>query len=623
MKTLSLYGLFCIFGFLAIIGIHRVFLGDQLIFHSDIVSLYKYFGAVALVVAVPCILLASPVLLLPMNWRAKLEEICFLLPIAAFITVFVWFCISYAVNAWPQSAFGKTLLSVFYGSDLNFGRIPALIILISAIILVWRRHDRPLLLARVRTASTGFAVALLLTIPTTALYAHLSPVENGSDNSKHMVFIVLDGLPSQFLQFLNPNTEKRTTADEVFSQSTVFENVYTSAPFTYAYFGTLYTGQKPYWGGLPNAPPRTKPPQSNTNLLDLLQKNDVAARWIVYRRLGTPEGSATQNNQYKGLRSNFLTSQFYWIPALLGIDYHLFLNTKRRKRVLTEILSFGQEHENVFIGSLLPQIAQIKQNNRKSFTIFHIRWNLGKYPATNVKLDPARSDDRKVFHSQIEHRRYQMKYDHIAQEKRDRTRRTMEQLGVKLKEFFSVGQKSGWLENVTFLVTGDHGSIFSKGRYQYYIHPNEEVIRTPVFLFNGKKRPNITRPHSTPDLTASILEFFGVEPRLSKFAKSIFGKNPPPYAATLTSRQEKLPDFSSTKETTEKNWILVILHGGRKFTVNLHPGGDGAITEIEVDGIGDRVVRKHASLPETLRPHFNEILQRYGILSSHIHKNLH
>ena len=69
----------------------------------------------------------------------------------------------------------------------------------------------------------------------------------------------------------------------------------------------------------------------------------MLARTHVYHRSAVPEGTDYGINDYKGLRSFYLTDNFEFIPKFMNLDYHLINSTsnsisKKLKYSFQEIL---------------------------------------------------------------------------------------------------------------------------------------------------------------------------------------------------------------------------------------------------------------------------------------------
>ncbi len=77
------------------------------------------------------------------------------------------------------------------------------------------------------------------------------------------------------------------------------------------------------------------------------------------------------------------------------------------------------------------------------------------------------------------------------------------------------------------LLIADHGSMYEKGRLHYVYHPNDEAIRVIGAVFEPQGKPRIDgRFFSTPDLSASILDYFALEFAAVDGAESLFADGP-------------------------------------------------------------------------------------------------
>jgi len=124
---------------------------------------------------------------------------------------------------------------------------------------------------------TKFSVGIILLVLITVSYNQLTLLQiigKHNETGKHLVLVVLDGLPTQYLHTYNSDAEP-TTMDKVLKESLVFKNFYTSFPKNYRYFGTLYNSspviKRPHHKGNKSFVMSKK----GDNLLSMLQSNGV------------------------------------------------------------------------------------------------------------------------------------------------------------------------------------------------------------------------------------------------------------------------------------------------------------------------------------------------------------
>lgn len=391
--------------------------------------------------------------------------------------------------------------------------------------------------------------------------------------------------------------------------------MHTSATWTNGYFGTLYSGE-------PAATFESKRAREDgRNLIGELQQAGVAVRWIAFHQNGIPEGSAARVSAYRGLRSIFLSDRFGWLPRALGLDYHLVLPSGAldslfmgdAERRLFHWLNRGPARQNLFIQVLLPEVRQIRGTARRTATIFHLGWQAAigadRPPAAWEADDPLDEVDRIYAQVRANDYRYEPQYEWIAEVQRRQAAAAMQILGERLQDFMEALEAAGLADDTLVIVTADHGSANIKGRFWYGYHPIEEVVRVPFLLLGDVARGRDERFLTTIDLTQGILEYLGTGARLNDAALSFLSERRHEFAASVTLRSD-----------INREWFLLLYGSGRKYRINLHPDGDGAVTEFRLDGFTEELVAEHREPPAEIAAPLREALYAFGFPGGDVHR---
>jgi hypothetical protein len=163
---------------------------------------------------------------------------------------------------------------------------------------------------------------------------------------------------------------------------------------------------------------------------------------------------------------------------------------------------------------------------------------------------------------------YSRIYEAIVRRVREANLERIDTLGKKYREFLEQVRKDPLLKDSTIILTADHGSIYGKGKYFYAYHPNQEVVQVLCAVTGPHVEPKLDdRLFSTPDLTASVLDYFGLISAVKGQLHSIFAAGSArEYTATLTLKSDKW-----------KEWWLVLAKSDRKQWINIHPEGTGEV----------------------------------------------
>ncbi len=370
------------FGWIGLTYLYAVFvvaalpapLGDFLFYRSDIFSLSIFVFAAALVIFPILGAIAFALSRLPEKARHMAGRWTALIAAVGIVDIFL-------------AMFTLYLVGVLNWKWLNYlikhPVIALAVCILPAAIIIYKQADKNGLIERVKHVG---CLALVLA-PLLIGYSILSSPDltgsraAGTKNERHLVFIVLDGWPSQYLHAYNPEAPA-SVFDEVLNDARVYLGAQTSAAWTGAYFGTLYNGDTLVVEGDKRRRRATK------SLGARLQAHNVGVRFMNFHRNGIPDSSSAHRSDHKGLRSYFLTEKYYWVPSALGLDYHLTLAGPAIAqnfswfvpRALFDWLNqmpkpAQKKKKSALMDVLMPELRRIRQHHDKSFTLFHSSWN--------------------------------------------------------------------------------------------------------------------------------------------------------------------------------------------------------------------------------------------------------
>jgi hypothetical protein len=590
---------------LGISALHYWF-GDDLLFQSDWLSLFAYLGSAALVIS-PCIFLPLLGCRFFPQARGLAEQglmLCFALTLvgACELSVMKTYLPQFNEPLWVIPIFLACTAAVVFGVD------------------------RQLLLGRLE--KIGYLGILIVPIGVPFCigfnYFASQASSSGNPNDKHLIYIVLDAFPAQYLNSYNSEASP-TTLDEVLQSSHIYNGVRTTAPSTYVYFGSFYTGL------LDARNATAKSPVKEGNLFASLQQNGVSTRWISWHRNGYPDCCSAQICDYKGLRSYFLSENYIWIPEYLGLDYHLSLDgpapahasrRQRRRCSLAKWLNGGDysKYNNVLTECLIPQLRQQRSQQKNSLTLCHLAWySVDKLDQEASELSGQEhvEDAKSILNTYVrkQDNRYLPEHEQLIQELNLRNVDRINALGIKYREFLTQLKSDPILKDSTVILTADHGSIYGKGKYLYGFHPNQEVIQVLCSVTG----PNTSskkdeRLFTTPDLTASVLDFFGLNSSFAGKSHSLFSNGPGRvHTSTLTRKSELW-----------KEWWMVLVKNGRKQWINLDPAGSGEIITYPLNTYDETPLTQDTSALTTREQIENaalikSTLREYGIPPEAVH----
>ena len=283
------------------------------------------------------------------------------------------------------------------------------------------------------------------------------------------------------------------------------------------------------------------------------------------------------------------------------------------------------EYNNHDIDFLIDHLKHIQKRSHHSFTIIHTRWGdfIGQCRGGNIgvaqrfeylnkanyhefgmnnseyKLEPPFYDrfrnNEYQYTAEDEHNVFALHQD--AQEK-------MKETGIGLRQFLDQLSDRNDIVVPTIIITSDHGEIYEKGRVWYGFHPNEEVIKVPLFIINGQAIGMDDRLFSTQDLTESVLDFFDIKTEEAHSRQSIFStKAGHDHTATLTL----------SSQIHKEHYLILVKKEAGKYIVNLHPQSRGEIQRILPSGFDESQVELIDEIPETLKQMINENIEAFKL----------
>ena len=497
MRRLRFLGIVWLTALLLVAGFHVV-AEDLLLFRSDAYSLSVYLIAASLVVTMILLGVTLPVALLAKRRRQTLYEGWAVLLATAICLAFLALLFGLFQSNVRLGVLLKPYIAL---SVLNQIKSVALILvpfmIVGVFLSVYLLRHRlrrwiPVIIERVESVGLASLLYMVLGIPIGYLAGELiygRPIETGEGHGRHLLLVVLDGFPASYLNRYNPETSP-TAFDAAIEDAMVYTEMRTSTPYTSAYFSTLYTGF-------------VNPEEARGNLFERLQRANVGVQLIAYHRNGFPEGTLANIGLYRGLRSALLSHNFDWIPRMLGLDYHLALWYRPSGIVGKSLLrnvnqTLNSDIHNALTRILMPQLRNSHAHSERTFTVFHIGHNF-RFSRVADSLPRAQfsDQDESAMIKRIRELdyRYEPSIEEFAATVRERERVNVEAVGEDLKGFMEQLLLDPLLDDTVVMVTADHGTMNSKGRFWYGFHPNEEVIRVPLILWDGKSHGNDQRRH--------------------------------------------------------------------------------------------------------------------------------
>jgi hypothetical protein len=559
---------------------------DRLLFTSDAVS----YAVFTLSLSIPLFLcLAIAAGLVAALWPSGRAQLLRWIPRLAAALILV------AVVIYAFEAFVSTITATHWLIAALACGIPA------ALVLVLRLDRSGQITFRIGRLAKFAAIASPVTLTALGIDNALS---NGASrrapaSAKHAVLIVIDGYPVEFLRSYNP-TRPVTGFDKLAEErGLLFTNFRTNTIWTNGFFGALYTGR------MKRAFYADQPEDRKNNLLHLLQRHGVRTRWLSFHANGVPEGNQISN--YSGLRSAYLCEHLAWLPAVLGLDYHVFLLSRGgrglppsdRQEAVYSMLKSVFTTKSLLGDFLADEIEQIQDSAHRSFVVFHIDFWLDQ-PSFLEQWDK-------------EGRFATVAADRQAAVRMGAGRRSYElqaaDVGKRLQALVSLLAGRGLLNDTMLVITGDHGVLLQEERYGYQVHPDEEVTRVPFLVIQRGKRGVDERLAETIDITKTVLEYFDVPDSLSPRAASIFAP----------SSGKDLAASATYFQNENKRWHVMLYQADKKYRFNIHRDGDAEALLMKLDGFEETTLDSGASVRRSIAAELVEILEEYGLDDGSVH----
>ncbi|ADU64134.1 MAG: alkaline phosphatase family protein [Pseudodesulfovibrio sp.] len=474
---------------------------------------------------------------------------------------------------------------------------------------ITRSRTRDDILKRTQTAANWvmpFTLAL-------AALALAMPPTGHSGQPKRLVLIILDGWPTS----LSPTfATGAPSLPSSLPKARVFTNVRSNAVWTNGYFGILYRGKQsdtfsyldPYKMVIEDAM------DADPNLINELQKRDVAVRGIFYHRNGMPENSSGRVTAYSGFRSLFALPHHSGLLDKLGLDYFIVtrgptleanLGNDIRPWLISRTvpgLAPRKVRGSVFNSLLIPEMEKLARKSARSALIFHYSWATG-----SADLPVAWDSDELEVKGSIGRARnngyrYPPEDETLVTSIREHSRQVAASLEDNLARFLDEAREKGLLDDTLVLITADHGTSYADGRLWYGYHPQETVAKTPV-LFFGDVMPGIDdRPAETIDVTQTILNYFAPGATIN------------PLASDLLAAPVKQTTFTFTQPSDiAREWFVTVYRNQTKTTCNIHPKGDGKCVEFELDNYRETPTKERLGPDDFLKEELALCFGEFGI----------
>lgn len=485
-------------------------------------------------------------------------------------------------------------------------------LLILAVILnLFRKKDMRGLIRR-----SYFAyILIVLILMGSVLKVGLSQGINNKQGKKHLLLIVLDRLPAQYFPIYNSNVNFES---QLFDRSQIYTNMHTSAPYTFGFFGSLYSGK------LSSAIKikQRKSSRKTYNLVQQLQKEGINVQLLVDHRLGTPDMSGVQNSDYSGLKISILPSSLpiYSFLELIFPQIHRIYNGPWYFGRLLGLrnnnsISKFEKDKNRLNTVLLPSLKRLKSSGSPSMLIFHTDWRLGMSLPTKLWRKKTGEEGSSEAFAVIRNNdyKYRGKDKKYVKKERDSAIEFVPLVLEQLDSFFQQAREMGLLDGTMVIITADHGSIFEHGKLWYGFHPNEETLRTFTLIDSPRIKHKIDSSYyDTTDIYATILDHFNIDGNAESFGVSMLsgGKRNSSYSITLRSEKHK-------------EQFLVIYLNDMKYQFNIHEEGDGQVQKFKIK---DNYVEESSPftegyISETVSEEFQKAFEQFNLSKKFIHKN--
>jgi hypothetical protein len=609
-KALNIFDGLSVFFLFFLIWIVLAFalLQDRLLFKTDLPNLIQFFLATSFLFT--CIWVLA---LLPFHLRAgEAAHRHFLNGFS--ILLFGQILFGLSISAWNENVVFEYTVTQINESMSGLSHFESFLTLSTSILLIcWalafgfhrlnNYSQRMNQLARTLFL-TGLCYLFLFSV-----YQETIRVSEMFKSKTNLIFIVLDGLSTRYLSTY-ASGEKTPSMDTVASQSMVYTNIRTNHTHTFGYFNTIYSGHK-------SVDPDNVLPESG--LLQRLQDANVNTRWISYHNNGVPDA---RNQRYSGFRSAYLNSSMAWFLRFLNIDYNIFeviteggqgRTTGYRQSAMNRwiVKARGQSYLNPLENSFIDEIENLRSDTRSFFVVNHLppdamtskdlSPNLWEMEADHfIPKDQLEKTKRKILR---ETDYTYTKEDHtVVKVFENEYRNSVARGATNLERFIQIFKQKGWDKDTCLIITADHGKIFSKGKFAYGFHNDEEVARVPLYILCHGKTGVDPRLGESVDLTHTVLKYFNIEQPLNPRARSLLSDGEKPYTTTLTRWSLK-----------RNERFLNVYSKEFKYVFNTAPGNTHVQKEKFLNFFDTQVVAHGPAVLKSLDFDLNQILKNHRI----------
>ena len=563
---------------------------NSLLFHSDLFSLFVFMEAFNLLFWMPLAVIYAPIHLVLRKLDEKLTHVLGVVAAAVFI------CVAGMV-LYNDFESLRAVLLIFCSS----------VLLISCVIFflpAGREISR-----RTTHMSVVLLLGLVCVFVCSVVWIKTSRLVGsaGAQQAKrHVVFLMVDAMTATHMKTFNDSASEKHI-DRLAQDALIFPGMRTNAVWTYGYHAALFSGRKDIV-----FEEATSMLEGRDNIYSALQDAGVKTRWITFHSNGVPETNGL--SEYGGIRSNYITENWSWLPNLLGLDYHVFMynNSGNRKSLskakaqVLDALNGVFPETRLFPDYVLKELSRVQKNSDRSFLYAHLC--SGMFGVDTWSVPESREDDQerlKYFADsrdfRVQGKVYTPEDESAVELEREYFEHDVAKFGEQLDEFFQ-GLSDAGMDDTMVIVTSDHGFATSNYRYGYQYNWEEETVNVPFMVFNSGETGVDDRNLETVDITESILDHFGVGGTLNEDAVSIFGSESKEYTTSVT-----LPcDY-------RKEWMLLVYRDGYKYGVNIHPDGNADVFRGRVDGLEVADVEHDARFREEIEEEINAALQSYAI----------
>lgn len=571
------------------------FVHDELLFHSDVVSTALVLAALAAALAIPLGVLFILAWVLNSRSERALKSLA-AIPIALILSGF-------AVAVLERYVFTfSSLMGLSAAIVLLTGTFCAIFA-----VFFWRSE----FLGRVQTLGIFSTVLGFSVLAIGLSYTHLRAAFAQEGEPKHLVFLVIDGFPSQLTRTYNPSA-KPTVFDDVARRSTAFLNARSNKVYTNGYFGLIYSGRT----DLPHGGYRrgqAHPP----DLLKVLQEKGVRTRLINFHANGLPQSNGMTG--HSGFRSILLTENYAWLPEVLGLEYDIFLSWPKtrigfdpRINQLFQLMNPEFNEDRAWSKAILQQVSDLQGQARSSLLIVHMSHNL--HVVQRIENDRSVAPKLRDLYDRAkkEDYTYAASDEPLMGTVRAGYRGRVDVWGQYLQRLIAVIEQSRSAKDTLLIATADHGSALSKGRIWYGFHPDEEVTRVPLILFGAGQSGERLENVDVRDVAETIGSFFGIQSDFQTAGRNLISGAQPSRAIPVLTIESK----------RRKEWFLLIYRDDQVHVFNISPSGDGQVRSGRVDGFEVDLSVVDPLPTDSIWAAFNEAVTGFGLKPEDVHPRL-